>query len=61
MFENRYVKLALLTVGLAAIIYIVVYLIFMALGLALPVELQIFVSILAAGYVVYQYFAQRIG
>lgn len=60
MLQNRYVKLTLLTIGLAAIFYIVLYLLFMMLGLNLPAGLQLMVAVLAAGYIVYQYFSQRI-
>ncbi|HXH04919.1 MAG TPA: hypothetical protein VNI82_00650 [Candidatus Nitrosotenuis sp.] len=61
MFNNRYVQLSLLTLGIATLIYILLYLVFMALGTSLPNGLMLMVSALTAGYIVYQYFAQRIG
>lgn len=61
MMNNRYVQLTLLWLGIAAIIYIVLYLIFLALGFSLPTGLQIMVSALASGYLVYRFFEQRIG
>lgn len=60
-FTNRYVRLSMLTIGIAVLIYMLLYLIFMLLELALPNALQIMVSVLAAGYLVYKYFSQRIG
>lgn len=51
----------MLTIGIAALIYIALYLIFMFLGTALPFGLQLMVSVLGAGYLVYQYLSQRIG
>lgn len=59
--NNRYVKLTLLTLGLAALIWIVLWFVFnLSIGLDLPNGLMVFVSVLAAGYLVYQFFSQRI-
>lgn len=61
MFQNRYVQLFILWLVIAIVFYILIFLLFMALGFAIPTGLQVMVSALGAGYVVYQFFSQRIG
>jgi len=61
LLNNRYVQLTLLWLGIATVIYIVLFLIFMSLNIDFPVELQVLLSALSSGYLVYKYFSQRIG
>lgn len=60
MFDNKYVRLAILTVALAVVIFIALLLIEKSLGMNMPSGTQWFVSFLISGYVVYQFFSQRI-
>lgn len=60
MFDNRYVKLSILTLAIAVVIYIVIWLVGYVTGVYLPSGLAIMLSLLGAGYVVYQFFAQHI-
>ena len=60
MFNNRYVKLSILTLAIAVVIYIVIWLVGYVTGAYLPSGLAIMLSLLGAGYVVYQFFAQHI-
>ncbi len=60
-FENRYVQLGLLTLGLGLLFWAIIWLILRALGLGdFPMALQVSVSFLGAGLLVYKFFAGRI-
>lgn len=60
LFNNRYTRLALLTAGLSALFFAILWLIAQIIGLKdFPVELEILVSVLGAGVVVYKFFAFR--
>lgn len=58
---NRYVRLSLLTLLLAALIYTIIFIVFSLIGLGdFPQFLRITISVLGAGLLVYKFFAQRI-
>lgn len=58
---NRYVRLALLTVGLGLLFWILFWLILKALGISdFPVTLQLAVAFLGAGLLVAKFFAARV-
>lgn len=58
---NRYVRLGLLTLLLAALIYTIIFIVFSLIGLGdFPQFLRIMISVLGAGLLVYKFFAQRI-
>jgi hypothetical protein len=60
-FNNRYVQLALLTLGLGLLFWAIIWLVLMLLGLSdFPVFLQLAVSFLGAGLLVTKYFSNRI-
>ena len=60
-FNNRYVQLGLLTLGLGFLFWVIIWLILRALGLQdFPAVLQVSVSFLGAGLLVYKFFAGRI-
>lgn len=60
-FNNRYVQLAGLTLGLGALFFGVIWLFCLTVGLQdFPVFLQAILAMLGAGIVVYKFFAQRI-
>jgi uncharacterized membrane protein len=59
--ENRYVQLALLTLGIGLVLWILFWLVLRALGLQdFPVMLQVTASFLAAGLLVARYLARRV-
>jgi hypothetical protein len=61
LFNNRYVQLALLTLGLGLLFWAVFWLILRALGLSdFPVMLQLAVAFLGAGVLVAKFFSNRI-
>lgn len=60
-FENRYTQLALLTLGLSLLFWVLIWLVLRGVGVNdFPVGLQIAVSFLGAGLVVYKFFSNRI-
>lgn len=59
-FANRYTKLALLTLAVALLLYLLQMIIFMVLPLDLPQFLRILLALLAAGYLVYKFFSERV-
>lgn len=60
-FNNRYVQLALLTLGLGLVFWIVFWLILMVLGLQdFPVFLQLTVAFLGSALIVAKFFANRV-
>lgn len=58
--DNRYVRLGMLTFGLAVLFYLILFLIFGALHVDFPFGLQIMLAVLGASVVVYKLFSQRI-
>ncbi|HET7630332.1 MAG TPA: hypothetical protein VFK03_03070 [Candidatus Saccharimonadales bacterium] len=59
--NNRYVQLTVLAVGLAAVIYLLIWLVVSLIGLDdFPKGLQLAVAVLGAGLLVYKFFASRI-
>ena len=61
LFNNRYVQLGLLTLGLGLLFWAVFWLVLRALGLQdFPIMLQISVAFLGAGLLVYKFFASRV-
>lgn len=60
-FQNRYVRITILWAFMTALIWLAIYFIFLALKAEFPAFLHMSVSMLGAGYVVYRFFAQRIG
>ncbi|HET8690350.1 MAG TPA: hypothetical protein VFL81_02850 [Candidatus Saccharimonadales bacterium] len=59
--NNRYLQLSILTVGLAVVIYLLIWLVFSLIGLSdFPKGLQLAVAVLGAGLLVYKFFADRI-
>lgn len=59
--QNRYVQLAVLTLGLGLLFWIILWLVLMALNLRdFPVGLQLAIAFLGAGVLVAQVFARRI-
>lgn len=60
-FSNRYVQLALLTLGLGLVFWILFWLVLRALGLhTFPVILQVLAAFLGAGLFVAKFFSNRI-
>ena len=60
-FSNRYIQLALLTLGLGLLFWATLWLIFFAIGIKdFPVLLEVAVSFLGAGLLVAKYFASRV-
>lgn len=60
-FNNRYVQLSLLTLGLGLLLWALFWLGLRALGLHdFPVMLQLAVAFLGAGLIVAKFFASRI-
>lgn len=58
---NRYVRLGLLTLLLAALIYTIIFIVFAIIGLGdFPQLLRIAIAVLGAGLLVYKFFAGRI-
>ena len=61
LFNNRYVQLGLLTLGLGLLFWAVFWLVLGALGLRdFPVMLQVSVAFLGAGLLVYKFLAGRV-
>lgn len=60
MFNNRYTKLALLTLAIATLIYILVWVVGYFTGVKLPGGLTTTLSLLGAGYLVYTFFASHV-
>lgn len=59
--NNRYLRLSLLGLFLAILIYLLIWTIFKVIDLeGFPVFLHLTVSVLGAGYLVYQFFYDRI-
>lgn len=60
-FSNKYTRLAMLTLGLAVLFYLVIWMIMSIVGVDfLPPFLHFMISILGAGILVAKYFAFRI-
>lgn len=60
-FNNRYVRLAGLTLGIAALLFAVIWLFCQMVGLNdFPVALQLTLAFLAAGVLVYKFLSQRV-
>lgn len=61
LFNNRYVRLAGLTVGIAVLFFVVIWLFCLIVGLSdFPITLQLMLAVLAAGVVVYKFLSQRV-
>lgn len=61
LFNNRYVRLAGLTLGVAALLFAVIWLFCLIVGLnEFPIGLQVTLALLAAGVLVYKFLAQRV-
>lgn len=60
--QNRYLQLIGLTIGLAILFAIVLWLVVFSLGIAdrIPLAGLLFTAVLAAGVLVYKFFADRI-
>lgn len=60
-WNNRYIRMTLLGFFLAIVIYLLIWAVFAVIGLEdFPVGLQLTVAVLGAGYIVYQFFYDRI-
>lgn len=60
-FNNRYVQLAGLTLGIWALFFAVIWIFCLTVGLQdFPVFLQAILALLGAGVVVYKFLSQRI-
>lgn len=61
LFNNRYVQLAGLTLGLAALFFAIIWLVATTLGLKdFPVEVELLLAVLGAGIIVYKFFASKV-
>lgn len=61
IFENRYVQLALLTLGIGLVFWAIIWIVLGAVGLKdFPVGLQVAVSFLGAGLIVYKFLSGRV-
>lgn len=58
--NNRYVQLGALTIGLAVLFWLILFLIFAALHVNFPIGLEILLAVLGSGILVYKFFAQRV-
>lgn len=59
--DNRYTRLALLTVGLGLLLWALFWFVLMALGVqGFPVGLQIAAAFLGAGLLVYRFLSHRV-
>ena len=58
---DHYIRLTMLGVGIAALIYVFLLVVFMALGIEFPTFLHVSVSVLGSGYLVYRFLLRRIG
>jgi len=60
-FNNRYFQLGLLTLGLGLLFWALFWLVLMLVGLSdFPVAIQLTISFLGAGVLVYKFFSDRI-
>lgn len=60
-FSNRYLRLTLLWVALSTLLYLILWLILSVMGVEdFPISMQIFLVGLAAGYLIYRFFADHI-
>lgn len=61
VFENRYVQLSLLTIGIGLVFWAIIWIILGAVGIHdFPVGLQLAASFLGAGLIVYKYLSDRV-
>ncbi len=61
LFNNRYVRLVALTVGVSTLIYALLWTIFMVIGLEdFPALLHVGLSLLGGGLLVYKFLAGRV-
>ncbi len=59
--NNRYVQLAGLTLGLAILFFLVIWVVSSVIGLkGFPLGLEVVVAVLGAGIIVYKFFSNRI-
>jgi len=58
--NNRYVQLGALTLGLAILFWLILFLVFGLLHVNLPIGLEILLAVLGAGLIVYKFFSQRV-
>ena len=58
---GHYGRLFALWLGISALIYIFLFLLFMALGIQFPTFMHVTVSLLGSGYLVYKFLLRRIG
>lgn len=60
-FNNRYVQITALTISLAIVFFLVLWLTFNLVGLGdFPIALELVLAVLGAGVLVYKFFASRI-
>jgi hypothetical protein len=60
-FNNKYVQLTGLTIGIGILFFALIWLVCMTVGLKdFPVALQFILAFLGSGAVVYKFFSQRI-
>ncbi|HAC55861.1 TPA: hypothetical protein DCF80_00020 [Candidatus Saccharibacteria bacterium] len=60
-FNNRYVQLALLTLGIGLVFWALLWMVFYLVGLEdFPIGLQLAIAFLGAGLLVYKFFSNRI-
>ena len=58
--NNRYVQLGALTLGLAILFWLILFLVFGLLHVNLPIGLEVLLAVLGAGLIVYKFFSQRV-
>ena len=62
MYElGHYGRLFALWLGISALIYILLYLVFMVMEIEFPTFLHVSVSVLGSGYLVYKFLLRRVG
>jgi hypothetical protein len=60
-FNNKYVQLAGLTIGIGLLFFVILWLAASLFGMnEFPIALEALLALLAAGAVVYKFFSQRI-
>jgi hypothetical protein len=59
--SNSYLQAFALWLGITAIIYLLLLVVFAALHITFPAFLHISVSVLSSGYLVYRFLAPRLG
>lgn len=60
-FNNRYVQLTGLTIGLSLVFFLLIWFVAQMIGLQdFPVMLEVMLSVLGAGILVYKVFSERI-